>query len=58
MYYLDAAYALCSCIFAELISHDAFFQGENPQNQLEVITAKLGCPLPEKLQFVQSSVAL
>ena len=30
------------CIFAELLIHDAFFRGENPQHQLEVIVMKIG----------------
>ena len=30
------------CIFAELLIHDAFFRGENPQHQLEVIVSKIG----------------
>jgi hypothetical protein len=30
------------CIFAELLIHDAFFRGDNPQHQLEVIVSKLG----------------
>ena len=35
------------CIFAELLIHDAFFRGENPQHQLEVIVSKIG-KLPSK----------
>ena len=46
------------CIFAELLTHEAVFQGENPQNQLELIVGKLGCPPREKLDFVESSAAL
>lgn len=47
------------CIFAELIVHDAFFRGENPQHQLEVIVSKLGCPQPRsRLSFITSSTAL
>jgi serine/threonine protein kinase len=30
------------CIFAELLIHDAFFRGENPQHQLEIIVARIG----------------
>ena len=30
------------CIFAELLRHEAFFQGDNPQHQLEVIVSKIG----------------
>jgi len=30
------------CIFAEIIVHDPFFKGENPQHQLEVIVSKIG----------------
>lgn len=32
------------CIFAELLTHEAFFQGNNPQHQLEVIVRKIGLP--------------
>jgi len=46
------------CIFAELLTHEAFFQGENPQRQLEVIVSKLGCPDRSKLDFVKSKAAL
>eukprot|EP00607_Mallomonas_marina_P010950 CAMPEP_0182424188 /NCGR_PEP_ID=MMETSP1167-20130531/10299_1 /TAXON_ID=2988 /ORGANISM="Mallomonas Sp, Strain CCMP3275" /LENGTH=341 /DNA_ID=CAMNT_0024603793 /DNA_START=124 /DNA_END=1149 /DNA_ORIENTATION=+ len=46
------------CIFAELLTHEAFFQGDNPQRQLEVIVSKLGCPHRSKLGFVQSKAAL
>jgi hypothetical protein len=46
------------CIFAELLTHEAVFQGENPQNQLELIVSKLGCPPREKLDFVESPAAL
>lgn len=45
------------CIFAELLTHQAVFQGSNPQNQLELIVRKLGCPPREKLDFVNSSAA-
>ena len=46
------------CIFAELIVHEAFFRGDNPQHQLEVIVSKLGCPNRSKLGFINSSAAL
>ncbi|CAM9113862.1 unnamed protein product, partial [Ectocarpus fasciculatus] len=46
------------CIFGELLRHEALFQGESPQNQLEVIVSKLGCPPRHKLEFVESSAAL
>jgi len=46
------------CIFAELLTHDAFFQGDNPQHQLEMIVAKLGCPERSRLGFVHSQAAL
>ena len=46
------------CIFAELLTHEAFFRGDNPQHQLEVIVAKLGCPSRDKLRFIQSAAAL
>lgn len=46
------------CIFAELLTHEAFFQGENPQRQLEVIVSKLGCPERSRLDFVKSKAAL
>lgn len=40
------------CIFAELLIHEPFFRGDNPQHQLEVITSKLGCPPRAKLDFI------
>lgn len=46
------------CIFAELLTHEAFFRGDNPQHQLEVIVSKLGCPPKEHLKFIESNVAL
>jgi serine/threonine protein kinase len=46
------------CIFAELLTHEAFFRGENPQHQLEIIVSRLGCPAREKLDFIESRVAL
>ena len=46
------------CIFAELLTHEAFFRGENPQHQLEVIVCKTGCPPPQRLDFVQSQAAM
>ena len=46
------------CIFAELLIHDAFFQGTNPQHQLEAIVSKIGCPDRSKLDFVNSQVAM
>ena len=48
------------CIFAELLTHEAFFQGSNPLNQLEQIVAKVGCPENKNnsLDFVKSPVAL
>jgi len=45
------------CIFAELLLHEAFFRGDNPQHQLEVIVSKLGCPPKEKLGFIESPAA-
>ena len=45
------------CIFAELLIHEAFFRGENPQHQLEVIVSKLGCPPKERLGFIESPAA-
>jgi serine/threonine protein kinase len=41
------------CIFAELLTHQAFFRGENPQHQLEIIVSKIGCPSNEKLGFIR-----
>jgi serine/threonine protein kinase len=41
------------CIFAELLTHQAFFRGENPQHQLEIIVNKIGCPPMEKLDFIR-----
>jgi len=46
------------CIFAELLVHDAFFQGSNPQHQLEAIVSKLGCPPRNKLHFIPNEAAL
>lgn len=46
------------CIFAELLTHEAFFRGDNPQHQLEVIVSRLGCPPAEKLDFIESPVVL
>jgi serine/threonine protein kinase len=42
------------CIFAELILKEPIFRGENPQHQLELIVAKLGCPPMEKLNLMDS----
>lgn len=39
------------CIFAELLTHDAFFQGEHPQHQLEIIVSKLGMMFCELFYF-------
>eukprot|EP00605_Chrysophyceae_sp_TOSAG23-4_P002258 GSChrysophyteH1.ASY1.ANO1.2502.1 assembled CDS len=41
------------CIFAELLVHKAFFRGENPQHQLEIIVSKIGCPPMDKLGFIR-----
>ena len=41
------------CIFAELLTHSAFFRGDNPQHQLEIIVSKIGCPPREKLGFIR-----
>jgi len=46
------------CIFAELLVHDPFFKGENPQHQLEVIVSKIGLPPKEKLRFIDSKEGL
>jgi serine/threonine protein kinase len=46
------------CIFAELLVHEAFFRGDNPQHQLEVIVSKMGVPPIEKLDFISSQAAL
>ena len=46
------------CIFAELLTHDAFFKGDNPQHQLQAIVNKLGCPNQNDLHFVSSQAAL
>lgn len=46
------------CIFAELLTHEAFFRGENPQHQLEVIVSKIGCPPMQRLGFVESQAAM
>ncbi len=46
------------CIFAELILHEPFFRGDNPQHQLEIILSKLGCPPREKLSFITHRDAL
>ena len=32
------------CIFAELLTHESFFQGDSPPHQLEVIVKKIGLP--------------
>ena len=44
------------CIFAELLTHGAFFKGDNPQHQLEIIVSKIGCPAKEKLTFIRPEV--
>jgi serine/threonine protein kinase len=41
------------CIFAELIIHEPFFRGDNPQHQLEIIVSKLGCPPRDRLNFIK-----
>ena len=46
------------CIFAELILHEPFFRGDNPQHQLEVIVSKLGCPPPSRWDFINHGEAL
>jgi mitogen-activated protein kinase 1/3 len=46
------------CIFAELLTHEAFFRGDNPQHQLEVIVHKIGCPNHMRLGFVESQAAM
>lgn len=46
------------CIFAELLIHEAFFRGDNPQHQLEMIVGRLGCPPRERLDFIESPIAL
>ena len=46
------------CIFAELLTHSPFFQGENPRHQLEVILRKIGCPARERLAFIESTVGM
>jgi serine/threonine protein kinase len=44
------------CIFAELLIHDAFFRGDNPQHQLEVIVSKLGCVCERIYIYVYISI--
>eukprot|EP01035_Chromulina_nebulosa_P028322 gene28322-37376_t len=46
------------CIFAELLLHKPFLRGDNPRHQLEIIVSRLGCPIPEKQDFITSAVAL
>jgi len=46
------------CIFAEVIVHEPFFRGDNPQHQLQVIVSKLGMPSKDKLRFVDSKEGL
>jgi mitogen-activated protein kinase 1/3 len=46
------------CIFAELLVHEAFFQGSSPLHQLESIVKLIGCPPRHKLNFVYSRAAL
>jgi mitogen-activated protein kinase 15 len=47
------------CIFAELLTHQPFFRGENPQHQLGEIIRKVGCPSdPSKLSFIESPAAM
>eukprot|EP00286_Rhodomonas_abbreviata_P024466 CAMPEP_0181293022 /NCGR_PEP_ID=MMETSP1101-20121128/2833_1 /TAXON_ID=46948 /ORGANISM="Rhodomonas abbreviata, Strain Caron Lab Isolate" /LENGTH=362 /DNA_ID=CAMNT_0023397561 /DNA_START=213 /DNA_END=1297 /DNA_ORIENTATION=- len=46
------------CIFAEVIIHEPFFRGDNPQHQLQVIVSKLGLPSKEKLRFIDSKDGL
>lgn len=46
------------CIFAELLTHEPFFRGDNPQHQLEVIVSKVGCPDRSRLSFVHSPHAM
>ena len=43
------------CIFAELLTHAPFFQGDSPKHQLEIILTKMGCPPREKLAFLEST---
>mmetsp|Transcript_29138 Transcript_29138/g.48988 ORF Transcript_29138/g.48988 Transcript_29138/m.48988 type:complete len:415 (+) Transcript_29138:129-1373(+) len=42
------------CIFAEVMTHEPFFRGDNPQHQLQIIVAKLGLPPKDKLRFIDS----
>lgn len=42
------------CIFAEVITHQPFFRGDNPPHQLQVIVSKLGLPPKDKLRFIDS----
>ena len=43
------------CIFAELLTHSPFFQGDNPKHQLQTILRKIGCPPKDKLDFITTS---
>jgi serine/threonine protein kinase len=46
------------CIFAELLTHDAFFQGDSPPHQLEVIVSKIGLPrTAQSLDFIDEKTA-
>jgi len=46
------------CIFAELLTHDAFFQGDSPPHQLEVIVSKIGLPrTAQSLDFIDDKTA-
>lgn len=46
------------CIFAELLTHDAFFQGDSPPHQLEVIVSKIGLPVnAQSLDFIDDKTA-
>lgn len=46
------------CIFSELLIHEPFFRGENPQHQLQVIVSKIGCPARTRLVFIDNDSAL
>lgn len=46
------------CIFAELLTHCPFFQGENPRHQLEVILCKVGCPSRDRLDFIEATAGM
>lgn len=46
------------CIFAELLVHQPFFRGDNPQHQLEMIISRMGCPSKEKLTFIENNIII